>query len=57
MNDLQYCVLCDGPINPGEPYVMTEAGIAHRFATTCGWHKEEALKDSVCSFDVNDDDL
>lgn len=50
-SDLGRCVLCDGPIYPGEPFVMTEVGIAHRFSTTCNWHKEELLRDSLVDFD------
>lgn len=56
-NDGLHCCLCDGPINPGEPYVTTEAGIAHRFATTCSWHKEEAMRDCLASFDGDNNDL
>ena len=36
---------------------MTEVGIAHRFATTCNWHKEQAMRDSLSSFDGDNNDL
>lgn len=35
------CVLCGGPIGMGEPVVIYENGLAHRFRTTCDWIKEE----------------
>lgn len=39
-----FCCVCDGPINPGEPTVETDGGIAHRFKSTCEWHKENHPK-------------
>lgn len=38
------CCVCEGPINEGEPTVMTYSGIAHRFKSTCDWHIEQAGK-------------
>ncbi len=29
------CAVCSGPIEVGEMMVFTDAGVAHRFSTTC----------------------
>lgn len=41
--DASYCMNCGGPIGAGEPVVPWYPGWAHKFATTCEWHKEKPI--------------
>ncbi len=35
------CVICNGPINHGEPVIQQEDNrFSHRYKHTCDWHKE-----------------
>jgi len=38
---MDHCQICGGRLQAGEPVVIYDDGLAHRFSTTCKWYKEQ----------------